>query len=102
MLKGIVVAALAVGMFACGGSKLSKDAARQQVDQLIALYEQNRPKFVMQKQEIEQDKSCDRATALRQAIDDKAREAAMSPTNTDTITLVKMELKQAEKTCRAK
>ena len=68
----------------------------------MTLYKDNREKFVVQKQEIEQAKDCGRATSLKQAIDDMAKQAAMSPENTDTITAVQMELDQAEKTCRAK
>ena len=95
--------ALGLGLTACGGSTaLSKDVAQQQVSQLMTLYKDNREKFVVQKQEIEQAKDCGRATSLKQAIDDMAKQAAMSPENTDTITAVQMELDQAEKTCRAK
>jgi hypothetical protein len=106
MLRRFTVAVLlvsgAMGAISCGGNKLSKDAARQQLEQLLVLYKENKPKFVAQKQEMEQDKSCDRATAVREAMDEKAAAAAMSPDKDETITMVKMELEQAEKTCKAK
>lgn len=95
MSKIFVVAALACGAISCGG--MSREAARQQVDQLMVLYQENRPKFVLQKQEIERD--CGRATALREAVQEKDREQALSPEKNETLTLVKMELEQAEKTC---
>jgi len=101
MKKAILVAGLCVGAVACGGG-LTKEAASQQVEQLITLYKENRPKFVVQKQEIVQAGSCDRAVKLREAIGEKAAAAAMSPENSETITLVKMELEQAEKDCLAK
>jgi hypothetical protein len=95
--------ALGLGLVACGGSTaLSKDAAQQQVSQLITLYKENRTKFVSQKQEIEQAKDCGRATSLKAAIDDIAKQAAMSPEKTDDITAVQMELTQAETTCKSK
>ncbi len=93
-----VLAAVALG--ACGG--MSREAARREVQQLRTLYQENRPKFVVQKQEMIQAGSCGRAAALTAAADELVREAAMSPTKDDTMTLVKMELDQAEKECRAK
>ncbi len=102
-MKKFLVVAICLGAFAgCASNKLSPDAAREQVNQLMTLYKENKPKFVVQKQEIEQDKNCDRATALREAIDKIAKDAAMSPDNTADITAMQMELTQAEKTCLAK
>jgi hypothetical protein len=86
---------------ACSGGMTKEQAARE-VDQMIALYTDNRPKFVVQKEEMVKAGDCTRAEMLKAAIDDKARTAAMSPENTETITLVQMELAQAEKDCRAK
>ena len=100
MWRGMVIVALLSGTVACGG--MSKDEARRQVDQMLVLYKENRPKFVLQKRELETASSCSRATALRQAADDKIQAAAMSPDKDETTTLVKMELDQAEKTCLAK
>jgi hypothetical protein len=98
MRRAIGVAGLV--MLACGG--MTREQAGREVDQLMVLYKENRPKFVVQKQEIEQAGSCDRAQMLRAAIDEKARAAAMSPADTETITLVQMELTQAEKNCLAR
>jgi hypothetical protein len=100
MWRGLVITSLIAGTLGCGG--LSKEEAKKQVDQLVVLYQENRPKFVEQKQAIEQASSCGRATALREAVDDKVHEQAMSPEKNETLTLVQMELQQAEKTCRAK
>jgi hypothetical protein len=96
-----VILSVVLILAACSGG-LTKEAAAKEVDQLVTLYTEARPKFVVQKQEIEQASDCDRATKLRAAIDDKARAAAMSPEGTETITAVQMELSQAEKTCLAK
>ena len=89
------------GLSACGGTKAARSPA-EEVKQLINLYENARPKFVVQKQKMVQASSCSRATRLRQAIDSMAEDAAMSAANTDTITVVQMELQQAEKDCLAK
>lgn len=86
-------------LFVGCASSLTPAQAKQQVNQLITLYQENKPKFVVQKQEIQQADSCSRATALREAIDEIAQEAAMSPEPSETITLVQMELQQAEKAC---
>src|SRR4051812_40488874 len=99
MMRKIMLVGLLLS--ACGGG-MTKEQAGREVDQMLALYKDNRPKFVVQKQEIEQASDCDRASQLKQAIDEKAQAAAMSPDSTDTITAVQMELTQAEKTCRAK
>ncbi len=97
-----LVCALALAAAAACGGGMTKEAADQQVDQLITLYQENRPKFVVQKQEIVQADDCDRAEKLRASIDEKAKAAAMSPENTQVVTAVQMELQQAEKDCKAK
>jgi len=86
---------------ACGGG-MSASAADQQVAQLITLYKENREKFVIQKQEIQDEKGCGRAKALREAIERKEKAAAMSPDKTDDITMVRMELVQAAEVCASK
>jgi len=73
--------------------------AKAEVQKLMALYTDARPKFVVQKQSIIQG-DCGRATKLRKAIDGMAADAAMSTANTETVTLVQMELQQAEKACK--
>src|SRR5690348_15174122 len=95
------VLSVALALAACGGG-MTKDQAARELDQLVTLFQENRPKFVVQKQEIEQASSCDRATKLREAVDERAKAAAMTPENTETITMVQMELTQAEKACLAK
>jgi len=101
MRKLVAVGLLVVGAAGCGGA-MGQSEARQQVSQLITLYKENRAKFVVQKQEIVQASSCSRATALRQAADSLVAEAAMSPDDATPVTMVQMELKQAEKDCFAK
>jgi hypothetical protein len=103
-MKKVFVLAMAVGMLAACASttQLTPAQADEQVKKLMVLYDENKPKFVVQKQELEQADDCGRATALRQAIDRIAQEAAMSPDDTQGITLVQMELQQAEKTCLEK
>ncbi len=99
MWRGFVIAGLVAGAMGCGG--MTKQEAQRQVDQMMVLYQENRPKFVLQKQELEQG-NCSRAAMLREAADDKVRAAAMSPERNETLTLVQMELAQAEKTCRSR
>jgi len=99
MLRSLVVAGLVLGALGCGGG-LSKQEAARQLDQMMVLYQENRIKFVAQKQELEKD--CGRASALRQAADDRTKAEAMSPQRNETLTLVGMELKQAEATCKAR
>ena len=101
-MSKILVVAASVALLASCASSLTPAQAKQQVQQLITLYEEAKPKFVVQKQELQQADSCDRATALREAIDAMAAEAAMSPEPSETITLVQMELQQAEKACLEK
>lgn len=98
-----VIGAFTISIVACGGSqKPSPQDPKAEVQQLIRLYEEARPKFVVQKEEMIKADDCDRATRLRTAIDEMAAEAAMSPENSDTITKVQMELQQAERDCLAK
>lgn len=101
MQKLLAVGMLLVAATGCAGG-MSASEARQQVTQLITLYQENRAKFVEQKQQIVQAPSCDRATALKAAADKLVAEAAMSPENTQHITVIQMELAQAEKDCLAK
>ena len=93
------------GSVACGGAQrpaLSEDQAMKEVEQLMVLHQEARAKFVVQKEQLIKAEDCTRATMLREAIDKKAAEAAMSPENTKHITLVQMELKEAEKNCLEK
>ncbi len=99
MFRMLVVAGLVLGSLGCGGSLTKQEAARQ-LDQMMVLYQENRIKFVAQKQELEKD--CGRATALRQAADDRTKAEAMSPQKNEALTLVSMELKQAENTCKGR
>ena len=87
----------------CGGSQKppTKDPAKE-IQQLIKLYQEAKPKFVVQKQKMVQAEDCSRATRLRKEIDKLAEEAAMSTEDTEVITKVQMELQQAEKDCLAK
>lgn len=101
MRKMIAVSLLLMGAVACAGG-MSQTEAKAQVQQLMTLYKENPAKFVVQKQEIIQSESCDWATALRTAIDEMAKQAAMSPEDTTPITMVQMELQQAERACLAK
>ena len=102
MQKILILAVCVGGFIGCTSTRLSPDAAREQVNKLITLYKENKPKFVVQKQQLEQAEDCGRVTSLREAIDKIAEEAAMSPEDTEVITLVQMELQQAEKTCLQK
>lgn len=101
MLRSISLAILVIGGIACA-AKLTPDAAKAELKQLMTLYTDDRPKFVVQKQEIEQASDCSRAVALREAIDEMAKEAAMTPGDTMVITQVQMELVQAQQVCQAK
>ncbi len=99
MWRGLLISGLVAGAMGCGG--MTKQEARKQVGQLVVLYQEDRNKFVLQKQELEQG-NCTRAVMLRQAANDQIREQAMSPASNETLTLVQMELAQAEKTCRSR
>jgi hypothetical protein len=99
MFRTLVIAGLVLGAVGCGGG-LSKQEAARQLDQMVVLYQENRIKFVAQKQELEKD--CGRATALRQAAADRTQQEAMSPQKNESLTLVSMELQQAEKTCKGR
>ena len=103
MKKALALGFALATICGCGGStKLSPDAARQQVSQLTNLYKENREKFILQKQEMEQAKDCGRSDSLVKAADGMIKDAAMNPTSDDTLTTVKMELDQANQTCRNK
>jgi hypothetical protein len=99
MLRMLVVTGLVLGALGCGGG-LSKQEAARQLDQMVVLYSENRIKFVAQKQELEKD--CGRASALRQAAADRTQQEAMSPQKNEALTLVSMELQQAEQTCKSR
>ncbi len=103
-MKMVVVAVFfTFAVASCGGPKgMSPDEAKKQLQQLMVLYKENKPKFVIQKQQMQQAEDCSRSTALRVAIDKMAEEAAMSPEKTEGITAMQMELTQAEKACLEK
>lgn len=104
LVVGVVFSVCSVvAVAACAGKQdpPPPDPA-QEVSQLIKLYQEARPKFVVQKQQMIQADDCDRATTLREAIDRMAADAAMSTEDTTVITQVQMELQQAEKECLAK
>ena len=105
-MKKLVAAALclgAVGIMACGGGQKppTKDPALE-VQQLMTLFDEARPKFVAQKQAMIADEDCSRATRLRTAIDKMAADAAMTTEKNETLTMVQMELQQAETGCLEK
>jgi hypothetical protein len=94
----------ATALSACGGQQkpATQTDPNEELKQLIALYNDARPKFVVQKEQMIKDTDCSRATRLREAIDKMAADAAMSTADTGGITAVQMELQQAEKECLAK
>jgi hypothetical protein len=92
--------ALGVG---CASSKgMGADEARTQVQQLMTLYKDDRAKFVIQKQKLQQADSCADATALAQAAKKWEDEANMQPGDTMEVSQLHRELDEAEKVCRAK
>ena len=103
MKKLFVVFAVASGLLACGGQQRPgvPDDPKKEVEMLMTLYKENRPKFVIQKQEMVQG-DCDRAERVKKAADEMVAAEAMSPTKNETLTIVQMELTQAEKDCHAK
>ena len=103
MTRIIVASLFLIAVAGCGGSqKPPTQDPKAEVQQLITLYNQARAKFVVQKEQLSNGSDCSRATRLRNAIDELAAEAAMSPEDTGEITAVQMELQQAEKDCLAK
>ena len=98
----LVLLAGGLGFSGCAGEKAPAMDPMDEVKKLMTLYQEARPKFVVQKQEMIQADDCSRATRLREAIDQLAEEAAMSPEKNVSITMVQMELQQAEKDCLAK
>ena len=106
-MKKLVAVALFFGcagwVVACGGGQKppTKDPAVE-VQQLMKLFDEARTKFVAQKQSLIKDEDCSRATRLRGAVDKMAEEAAMSTEKNETLTMVQMELQQAETGCLEK
>ena len=70
------------------------------LDQLLVLYKENRPKFVIQKIKMIQASSCRRAATLHREAKARVKAAEMSPENNDVLIAVQRELDQAEKECR--
>ncbi len=100
MWRGLVTAGLIAGAAACASAPaMPREEAQRQLDQMLVLFQENRPKFVLQKQEIQQEKACTRAKGLRQAADDRVKAESMSPTRNENLTMVQMELVQAERAC---
>lgn len=92
-------------MMGCGSSpdpKAGRVNSGSELDQLLVLYEKNRPKFVIQKQKMIQAGSCRRATSLNRAAQDRVKAAEMRAENSDVLIAVQRELQQAEKECRKK
>ena len=88
---------------ACAGAPpRATPESRDEAQQLITLFKENRTKFVEQKQSLASGADCGHATQLRVAIDELAHEAGMNPENTDDVKKVQMELHEAEKTCQSK
>ncbi len=87
-------------LVACGGQQRPgvPDDPKKELEMLMVLYKENRPKFVVQKEDMIKG-DCDRATRVRQAADDMVAEQSMMPEKNETLTLVQMELQQAEKAC---
>jgi hypothetical protein len=100
-MKILSAVLISCALFACGGTQKPKMDPKKELEQLMVLYQENRPKFVIQKQEMI-DGECDRATRVRQAADEMVAEQAMNPAKNETLTLVHMELQQAEKACLEK
>jgi hypothetical protein len=87
----------------CAGSKsMAPDEARAQVQRLMTLYKEDRTKFVIQKQKLQQADSCADATALAQAAKNLEDEANMQPGDTMEVSQLHRELDEAEKVCRAR
>lgn len=105
-MKKLVAAALCVGtvgIMACGGGQKppTKDPMVE-VQQLMTLFDEARTKFVAQKQSMIADEDCSRATRMRTAIDKIAADLAMTTEKNETVTMVQMELQQAETACLEK
>ena len=94
---------LTFGSVGCATSKgMSPEAARQQVEQLMTLYRDDRTKFTLQKQHLQELKDCSEATSLRDAAKKWNDEANMQAGDSSDNFKLYSELDQAEKTCRAK
>lgn len=103
MLCLLPVLTLSLGAVACATSKsMSPDEARHQVEQLMTLYREDRTKFTLQKQHLQELKDCSEATSLRDAAKKWNDEANTQPGNSEDNFKLYSELEQAEKTCRAK
>lgn len=73
-----------------------------ELDQLVVLYKQSRPKFVIQKQKMIQANTCNRATRLHNEAKSRIKAAEMSPETNNALIAVQRELAQAENECRKK
>jgi hypothetical protein len=84
---------------ACAHQVMSEEQARSQVTNLMQLHNEAQAKYVLQLQELQQDKPCHRASYLREVATKMLKEANMRPGDTRSLTVVHMELTQAEKKC---
>jgi hypothetical protein len=108
IINGMIIGSFMSGalfMLGCGGSQKpanNEDQARKEMEQLIVLYKEDRPKFVVQLQQMEQEKGCARVTKMLKEINKMKEEADMKPGNSQDITIVQMEITEANKKCQAK
>ncbi len=100
MWRGLVATGLLAISTGCASAPMfPREQAQLELDQMVALFQENRPKFVLQKQALQDERGCTRAKALRAAADDRIKAKALSPERNEALTMVQMELVQAEKAC---
>lgn len=83
-------------------SAMSATEARRQVEQLMTLYREDRAKFVLQKQHLQESKECSDVSALRDAAKQWNDEVNMQPGDSSDNFKLYSELDQTEKACREK
>ena len=89
------------GLVGCAHSMSPQDA-RTQVESLMTLYKDDRTKFVIQKQKLQQASDCSAADALAEAAKKWEDEANMKPGDTMEVSQLSRELAEADKVCRSK
>jgi len=101
ILAGLVLG-LITGCASSPNPKLGRGDTATELDQLLVLYEKNRPKFVIQKVKMIQASSCRRAATLHREAKARVKAAEMSSENNDVLIAVQRELDQTENECRKK
>ncbi|MCK5690298.1 hypothetical protein KAI87_13560 [Myxococcota bacterium] len=103
-LISLVLALVVTGLLTtgCASTRLEPKVAEDTVQKMLVLYKENKSKYIMQKQELQKMEDCGKITSLREAIDKMVKDASLDPEDTTHLTIMQMEMKQAEEVCLKK